>query len=74
MAHTHTETLIVPDISCSHCVSRVDKALRNLVGVREVSVDLDSKRVSIQFDPDVTSLEAIKAALDDIGYPAASVG
>jgi len=74
MTSKHTAVLIVPDMSCSHCVSRVDRALRSLDGVEGVSVDLDSKRVTVQFDPSVTSLEKIEAKLEAIGYPSAGTG
>ncbi len=74
MATEHTRVLIVPDMSCSHCVSRVDKALKGLEGVREVSVDLDFKRVTVRFDPSATSLEEIEFTLENIGYPVAGLG
>ena len=65
---TQQVTLLAPDISCAHCVSSIQETLQEL-GVDHASADVDSKQVSITFQPDRVSLERIEAALDDAGYP-----
>ena len=58
--------LTVEDMSCGHCVGRVTKAVQGIDAAAKVSIDLPSKRVSIDSDAD---LERIVAAIDAAGYP-----
>jgi copper chaperone len=62
------EVLSVEGMSCSHCEARVKKAAGALSGVSAVSVDLKGKKVTVEFDPGVVSVPAIKAAIEDQGY------
>ena len=43
-------TLTAPDISCSHCVATINKAVGGLDGVRTVSADEQTKQVRIEFE------------------------
>ena len=56
----------IPAISCGHCVKAVTEALQSLDPAAKVSVDLASKKVTVQ-----TSQErpALVAALTEAGYP-----
>ncbi|WP_409267636.1 heavy metal translocating P-type ATPase [Massilia sp. BHUDP2] len=58
--------LTVEDMSCGHCVGRVTKAVQGIDEAAKVSIDLPSKRVSIDSDAD---LDRIVAAIDAAGYP-----
>lgn len=62
-------TLIVPDISCGHCVATVETALGALPGVAHVEASEATKQVEISFDPHRVSLYQITAALAEAGYP-----
>lgn len=62
-------TLAAPDISCSHCVATINKAVGAIDGVRTVSADEQTKRVQVEFDPGKVSLAKIEAVLDEEGYP-----
>ena len=64
--------LTVPDISCSHCEATVKGALAPLPGVREVRVDISTKRVTVQYDEGQVDVERFKAALQEEDYPVAS--
>lgn len=57
---------LVKDMSCNHCVGSISNALKDL-GVKG-DVDLDSKRVRVEYDETVTSLEVIKEALVKKGF------
>ncbi len=58
----------VPDMSCGHCTTAVKSQLALVPGVREVAVDLDTKRVVVRGeDLDDASL---KAAIAEAGYEA----
>lgn len=60
--------LSVEGMSCSHCENRIKKVVGALNGVSGVSVDLKSKKVAIDFNPDKVSLDTIKATIEDQGY------
>lgn len=60
-----------PDISCEHCANAITGALRALDGVSAVAVDVDGKRVTVEYDDGRTAPAAIDAALEEEGYPPA---
>ena len=66
-------TLNVPDISCEHCERTVTNALRPLEGVRDVHVDVPTKRVRVTYDESLVSLETMKRVLQQEDYLVASV-
>ncbi|HOV26923.1 MAG TPA: copper chaperone CopZ [Pseudobacteroides sp.] len=62
------KTLNVDGMSCSHCENSVKKAVGALDGVGSVTVDLKSKKVTIEFDPAIVNIDMIKNAIEDQGY------
>lgn len=56
----------IPSISCGHCVSAVTQAVKLADPAAEVSVDLASKKVTVQTTKDRSTLTA---ALAEAGYP-----
>jgi copper chaperone CopZ len=38
----------IPNMSCNHCVMRIQKAIQPLEGVKKVDVDLASKSVTLE--------------------------
>ena len=64
-----TITLSIPGISCGHCVRTIKTELSDLVGVRSVEADAQSKQAVINFD-EPASEEQIRALLAEINYPA----
>jgi len=65
MAVVHIEGM-----SCGHCVMRVEKGLAAMPGVKAAKVDLGKKEGTIEFDPALVTVEAIKAKINEIGYKA----
>jgi copper ion binding protein len=63
-----TVTYTVPNISCKHCVHTIQTEISDLEGVRTVNADLDSKKVTVLFDPPVTA-EEIENLMTEINYP-----
>lgn len=63
-----TQTLSVPEISCGHCKSSIEAAVSPLSGVERVEVDIEKRTVDIDFDGADTTLSAIMAAIEDVGY------
>ena len=60
---------VAPDIECDGCAGSIRKALGNVDGVETVAVDVDHKRVTIDFDAAKTSDVALAEVLDEIGFP-----
>ncbi|MDQ4079044.1 MAG: heavy-metal-associated domain-containing protein [Chloroflexota bacterium] len=63
-----TETVHVPDIACAHCTRTIEREMMELEGMRRVSADLDSKRVTFTYEAPLTPAK-IHAAMEEIGYP-----
>lgn len=61
--------LAIGGMSCASCVSRVEKVLRRVPGVKEVSVNLATERAHVLAGPGVTDAELI-AAVAQGGYSA----
>ncbi len=64
-------TLIAPDISCEHCQHAIEGAVGKLEGVNQVRVDIPTKAVHIDYDPQQVTLAKIEEVLDDTGYTVA---
>ena len=62
-------TLTAPDISCSHCVATIQKAVGGLAGVSKVVANEQTKQVQVEFNPQRVSLAQIAETMDDEGYP-----
>jgi len=65
--------LTVPDISCEHCVKSVTNALTPVDGVQDVSVDIPTKQVTVQFDDSLVNIVKMQEILAEEDYPVASV-
>jgi len=58
----------VNGMSCSHCENSVKKAVGSLKGVNNVKVDLKTKKVTVEYDPEMVALDTIVEAIEDQGY------
>ncbi len=66
----HTASYLVSGMTCQHCVHAVTEEVSAVPGVDDVSVDLDSGRLTVISDDDVP-FAAIAAAVDEAGYAVA---
>jgi copper chaperone len=66
------ESFKVPDVSCEHCKSAIEGALRPLDGVRSAQVNVDGKTTTVDYDENVIDRGAIAAVIEREGYPVAS--
>lgn len=64
--------ITVEGMSCSHCVNSIKNAVGALNGVEKVDVDLATKKVTVEFDPEIVKGKAIKDAIEDQGYDVTS--
>ncbi len=67
-----TIELIVPEMSCQHCVNSITGEVSQLQGVRNVAIDLGTKRVRVDADENVTAQAAV-AAVNEAGYDEVTV-
>jgi copper chaperone len=58
--------LIVPDLSCGHCMNVIGKAVAKVDSNAAVSFDLDTQTVSVASSKEDAE---ITAAIEDAGYP-----
>ena len=56
----------IEGMSCNHCVMRVKKAIDQLPGVIESSVEIGAAKVV--YDDKTVTKEAVSKAVDDAGY------
>ena len=66
-AATRQWQLPVAGMTCASCVSRVEKALSKLPGVREATVNLATEAATVDAGPEV-SLDSLRAAVQKAGY------
>jgi len=59
-------TFIVPEMTCSHCQSTIEKAIHQLDGTAEITIDLASHRLDVVSKKSTSG--AITAALKSAGY------
>lgn len=64
-------TYHVPAVHCQACEASIRRALGKLAGIGRVDVDLDQKRVTVQFEEDRTNLKEIKDRLERAGFDVA---
>lgn len=72
MASMATTVLTVPDISCEHCAQTVSEALTPVDGVQQVSVDIPTKQVTVEYDQSIVGVEKMQEILAEEDYPVAS--
>ena len=61
----------ITGMTCSACSSHVEKSVRKLSGMREVSVNLLTETMNVLYEEDLLTSEGIIAAVEHAGYGAA---
>lgn len=62
------KNICVEGMTCGHCVETVTKAVHTLGGINHVSVDLDKKQVSVDFDENRTDPDTISSKIAEVGF------
>ena len=62
------QTIPVIGMACSSCSANIEKKLNTLKGVNSASVSLPGRSALIDFDPQIISLEKMKAEINALGY------
>ena len=63
--------LKVEGMSCGHCKQAVEKAVMALPGLVSAEADVVGKKLTVEYEPEKTSLEQIKEAVDEVGFSVA---
>lgn len=61
--------LQVNGMSCQHCVNSIEKAVKEIGG--SARVDLKTNSVTVEYDENTLSLDAVKEAIEEQGYDVA---
>lgn len=64
------EIKIKTSAECGMCKKSIEKALSYEKGVKKANLDVDSKTVTVTYNPKKTSPEKLKAAICKAGYDA----
>ena len=65
---TERVTLPVRGMHCAACVGKVERALTDVPGVDEASVNLATERATVAYDPARADVARLRAAVDAAGY------
>jgi len=64
-----TSDLLVPSISCQHCVANIRRAVTKLDGVESVEGDPNKKEIKVAYDPQKVTIQQIMQTMEEAGYP-----
>jgi mercuric ion binding protein len=65
-----TVTLDVKNMTCAVCPITVKKALEKVAGVTSATVNFDKKQAQVTFDDGVATVDKLREATANAGYPA----
>jgi len=63
-------TFCIAGMTCINCQNRVEKALKNTVGVQDAAVDYNTGTASVAYDASETGFDEISAVIESLGYKA----
>ena len=69
-----TTELAVEGMHCGSCVALITESLEEQAGVTGATVDLDSGRAVVHYDPEVLGVDELRATVAEAGYSATPVG
>lgn len=67
-----TIVLDVQGMTCGHCKMAVNGALTDLDGVSKVDVNLETGKVTVEYDSGKVNFDQMKEAVEEQGYDVAS--
>ena len=66
-----TETVVLAtSAQCDMCKAKIEGKLGEAKGVRMVALDIRSKKVTVKYNPEKTTVDDIKRAITALGYDA----
>ena len=67
-----SKVIHIEGMSCTHCTSAVETALRAIAGVDQVRVDLKEKTATVEASQEVSD-STLASAIEDIGFDVVSI-
>lgn len=61
---------VAPQMTCANCEKKIKSNLRFEKGVKAIETSVPEKKVTVTYDPEKTSPEALTTAFKKIGYKA----
>src|SRR3972149_6700376 len=61
-------SLPIQGMTCASCVNKVEKALRSVKGVVQVSVNFATERASVEYVPNLITVRDLIKAVQEAGY------
>jgi periplasmic mercuric ion binding protein len=68
-----SEVKIKTSAVCSQCKDRIEQGLAYEKGIKDVSLDVDTKIATVKYNPAKTNPDAIRKLISKLGYDADSV-
>jgi copper chaperone CopZ len=56
------------EMFCGNCQTKIQKGLRNADGVEKAVADLETKTVTITYNPEKTNKDKLVKVVEDLGY------
>ena len=63
----------ISNMVCDGCAEKIDRALRSIVGVREIRANVPQKRIRVRYEPTKVDPEQLKNAVSQAGFQAVDV-
>jgi P-type Cu+ transporter len=60
--------LQIGGMSCMNCAQSIEKALNNREGIYRASINFATEKVSVEYNPEQTSVAGIKKTIQEVGY------
>lgn len=58
----------ISGMSCGHCASRVEKSLKDLIGVENAEVDIETEKATVEYNAEKLDPSELENAVDEAGY------
>lgn len=68
-----TATIPIEGMTCAACANRIEKVLGKMEGVLRVSVNFATEKATVEYNPQITRLSAIKQVIEKTGYKALNI-
>ncbi|NHJ46548.1 MAG: copper-translocating P-type ATPase [Asgard group archaeon] len=60
--------LLITGMTCASCAMNVENALKKVDGVINASVNLATRKATVEFNPALVNLSVLRKAISDVGY------
>ncbi|MBI5181686.1 MAG: cation-translocating P-type ATPase, partial [Nitrospirae bacterium] len=66
--------LNIAGMDCASCAGKIEKGLKNMDGIRDVSVNFVAGKAKVRFNPKRVNLDKIKKGIESLGYKVKDAG